>query len=546
MGIFIHLAISKSVTKEEWAKVYSETLQLVDNFPLAERRKVNVKGIETICLVPTKEREFIYGWNDEKVQVGWETVGDYTYLMSTAEDYFLPEDLVEKKEIDPEAGDAIYCMLPDYMLHKGKDQRFKHTYNLWGGKTQGEPYHMFLLSIACLIEDRLKEKAFIYGDITGGQCKKAVRMANEYLENKIEIPARCDMDRLFARVSKLELSNSEKLEVFETFYLGNQDEVFGEFITSHFSNEAQDIYWRKEFENTYVGSGGFTSTFEKYLGWGGNLKKLCDYVNCIDKEKNDLHEKFIICVMDAKLHLKEKDCRDTLKIDQNEERPYGIATLFAQFALAGAGNKKIDRYVPLEEIRTILVEAFHEKCDVNHIIDEYLAEEKRQQEHSIANKNASIEDFEKACATDASSVLNKIMDQSRQILQEEQEKYDINDDADFIYYEKGDTISPRYLDVLRDYFQFYQSTIAEERFVELMDKSAKERCEWIVEQNRSMLIRDIDWEKIFTDIEEHRESFERYYPMVRVALNSEGVSNLVKAIVLNDDFYEYCKNFSDK
>ena len=28
MGIYIYLAISKSVTKEEWEKVYGETLQL--------------------------------------------------------------------------------------------------------------------------------------------------------------------------------------------------------------------------------------------------------------------------------------------------------------------------------------------------------------------------------------------------------------------------------------------------------------------------------------------------------------------------------------
>ena len=34
MGIFIHMNISKSVTKREWKNVYEETLQLVKNFPL--------------------------------------------------------------------------------------------------------------------------------------------------------------------------------------------------------------------------------------------------------------------------------------------------------------------------------------------------------------------------------------------------------------------------------------------------------------------------------------------------------------------------------
>ena len=50
MGIFIHMSISKSVTKREWEGVYEETLQLVKAFLLAEKRKVECKGVETICL----------------------------------------------------------------------------------------------------------------------------------------------------------------------------------------------------------------------------------------------------------------------------------------------------------------------------------------------------------------------------------------------------------------------------------------------------------------------------------------------------------------
>lgn len=58
--------------------------------------------------------------------------------------------------------------LPAYMDYDWEEERFGCTY--WGAKTQGEPYHMYLLAIACLMEDRLGEKAFIYGDITQGQC----------------------------------------------------------------------------------------------------------------------------------------------------------------------------------------------------------------------------------------------------------------------------------------------------------------------------------------------------------------------------------------
>ena len=38
----------------------------------------------------------------------------------------------------------------------------------------------------CLIEDRLGKKAFVYGNITKGQCQKAVKLANEWLEKPID------------------------------------------------------------------------------------------------------------------------------------------------------------------------------------------------------------------------------------------------------------------------------------------------------------------------------------------------------------------------
>ena len=86
MGISIHISISHSVTKEEWTAVYLETLRLVEVFPFAERRKVSVRGIDTICLIPTREREDQHRWNNEKIRTGWFADGDYESLC-TAEDY---------------------------------------------------------------------------------------------------------------------------------------------------------------------------------------------------------------------------------------------------------------------------------------------------------------------------------------------------------------------------------------------------------------------------------------------------------------------------
>ena len=97
MGIHINMVISKSVTEEEWRQVYEETLQLIKHFPFAERRKVLIHGMETICLVPTEEREKMYRWSDGKPHLGWQTEGD-NQTLKTGEDYYLPRDLVKEDE----------------------------------------------------------------------------------------------------------------------------------------------------------------------------------------------------------------------------------------------------------------------------------------------------------------------------------------------------------------------------------------------------------------------------------------------------------------
>ena len=52
MGIFINMIISKSVTREEWEKVYEETLLLVKKFPFAEKRKIKIHNFIISGLPP--------------------------------------------------------------------------------------------------------------------------------------------------------------------------------------------------------------------------------------------------------------------------------------------------------------------------------------------------------------------------------------------------------------------------------------------------------------------------------------------------------------
>ena len=90
---------------------------------------------------------------------------------------------------------------------------------------------------------------------------------------------------------------------------------------------------------------------------GFDLQKLCEFVQFKDEqEKTETqYEAFVKLVMDAKLHIPEKNCVDIWGTGQDVETPYGIDFFIHQFRHGTSGNEKVDRYIPLEEIRMALL-----------------------------------------------------------------------------------------------------------------------------------------------------------------------------------------------
>lgn len=537
MGIFIFTAISKSVTEKEWEKVYKETLTLVEAFPFAERGVITYAGKDVVCAVRTKEREMSFGEPKER---GWCTTMDYNSL-DGAEEYFVPEKLVDDRMLNTSAGDAMMEALPAYMNYDSEDERFCQTYSIPGGKTQGCAYHMYLLSVACLIEDRLGEKAFVYGDITQGQCRKAVEMANQYLKKPIEIPARCETERLYRRIKKLPFDEIEQMDIFEHFYLGVRDERFYEFEREHFRKDVIQNYWKRNFEGSYIGTTEFQRDLKKYLSSGLGLTELCYLVSMKDKDGNVQYEKFIRSVMNAKLHIKEKNTEDYLDIQQDSEQPYGIGTLLAEFVFGSTHNPQVERYIPIEEIRAELKSGIGTEYDVDNCIDRYLEEEAAAPEIDISKWDDEGDELLELTDADMLKIFVQMKKQENDDLRKHKEQYEIAEYEDLLDYKNGCSVEPGLQDALRKSFSFYQETIMEARYQTLIKGTHEERCRYLIEQNRYLLLRDCEWMRIFSEIEKHPENYERYYPMVRVQISSIRLMHVVRAFVVNDELYELAK-----
>lgn len=162
MGCSIRLSISKRVSMAEWEKVYEESLILVRALPFYEVQEREFYGERLKCAVRTEERE-------REGRLGWYMTGDYNQLKGT-EGYFLPRYLSEEDV----AGENSQC------------------YQLWGNEVRSETGYFYLLAVTGLLEARLGEHVTVYRDAEAELYARAVKLANDCLEEYDGKPLRCD------------------------------------------------------------------------------------------------------------------------------------------------------------------------------------------------------------------------------------------------------------------------------------------------------------------------------------------------------------------
>ena len=520
MGIFIDLYLSKDVTDEEWAAVYEESLRLAEAFRLMDLQETEAYGSRLVCGIPSAEGD------REK---GWRAVGD-SVTFGMAEAQFFParlggllEEKRKRRSFLAAPADPLLAAAAGRTMLGWEDGRCMGSLHLWGNKTQGKAYHLYLLAIGCMVEDRLEGKACVDGDITLGQCRRAVRMATRCLDRPVRLPARCVPERLYRRIRALPLKKREVLNVFHYLYLGVADMEYGKYIREHFTEAEQAAFWKGEFRDLRIGSSGFASALRDYLNLGNSLEELCRYIRFTDRDGTEYYKPFVEAVMRSKVFLRKKDLRDCLEIDREEETPYSIYTLLAQFVLSGAKNYSVNRYIPPEEIRETLERFIGGYCDVGGIMAGFLKE---------------------AAKPEPSALLNDLMDKKVEAQRKKQEKYEICGYQELICYEPGDRIEPELEKECLKFFSFCQSLCGEDRFRQLMEGSARERNAFLVREGGRLFLMEKQWQEIFTRVERDRESFRRYYPMARVKLDDDA-RWAVLAWVTNDALYRHFAERTD-
>ena len=228
MGVYISLKILPDrISPDEWATFYDETVQFLKNSDL----RLIGPGKERIKLPQGEFERTIYSQTFEQVENGkhfWHICGDLTFY-GMGESFHLYRDLnhyqdrylfVRDADKDPvSAMDLHYDIVENVLreqLHEtehvegdppattGRKQdkygSLSAMARVFDEKTQGHPFHYYMLGVGMLAEDRFPSSAFVSGDIDRFQAEKARDKIRTILKRDVNLPLCANPDALLKRV----------------------------------------------------------------------------------------------------------------------------------------------------------------------------------------------------------------------------------------------------------------------------------------------------------------------------------------------------------
>lgn len=216
MGLTIRVTINpEAITAEQWAAVYQESLLLLQKFPVPLMRLVEETRHGQKCYVYTSEIVQGQDTSDEN----WRISGDLvSYQHGETFDLHRQKTREFRERRIDDDRDVLWADGAD--LHDPTG----NGYQLFGGKTQGYPYHLAVLAVAILLESRFPQRAFVFGDIERFQVEQMVQWANAVLETPVVEPVCFDGERLYHRLTALYSDPALVIARFKALFLGTAEE----------------------------------------------------------------------------------------------------------------------------------------------------------------------------------------------------------------------------------------------------------------------------------------------------------------------------------
>jgi len=207
MGIFINLYVNyQDISIERWEDVYRESLVLLERFPAPLVRLKAEKKDNHRRLVLTSTIIAGQGTDNEN----WKIVGD-SVSGQLAEGFGLHRIYSNCRHYNDQlSSDDILLVEEDAIRYSQCNGQ-----NLFGGKTQGYPYHLALLAVGMLLEARFPLAVHVSGDINKCQVQHMLQWSNAILDKPVTEPVCVDGERLYRRLNQLYADKSLVIKRFK-------------------------------------------------------------------------------------------------------------------------------------------------------------------------------------------------------------------------------------------------------------------------------------------------------------------------------------------
>jgi hypothetical protein len=346
MGVYIELKINPDIIKsDQWEKVYIESLGLIKAYDFMMFENQDRYGIEISVMRKAEER-----YKEDSSNRHWRVCGD---LISKkwAEGFSVYFDLnryINRFHTETSAKDILF----DYV------EESSNIFTVFSGKTQGYPYHLNILAIACLFESRFKGAALVRGDISREQAEIAVKWANGILEEQIKIPICVDENELIKRI-KDEYKGVEAVKLYNRLIIEEAKYFSATLFENYDYNDIKSWFREQLIHYTSPSQLGAIEMYIEWLNCNMQIEELYNIV-CINEDGPNFDViDFVKALCSTWIFIPIEDFKYLKLLEKTSEDPatvmYQFGNMFLDMTYMG---RKIKVYKSKEEV----IEIFNSIC----------------------------------------------------------------------------------------------------------------------------------------------------------------------------------------
>nr|VFK55235.1 MAG: hypothetical protein BECKTUN1418D_GA0071000_102912 [Candidatus Kentron sp. TUN] len=225
--------------------------------------------------------------------------------------------------------------------------------DLFGGKTQGYPYHLAILAVAILLETRFSDKCYLFGDIEPIQVGHMCHWVHKTLNTPLITPICLDGKRLYRRISALYEDPHHAIERFQVLFAGSEVEKFESLLRYAERQTVFDVFMEELGGYSSFNQYGAIQLVSKFLSATRNLEELIEIVLRIAEQGKKTEE----WNLEALLRML---CRHYLTFACEERKPLDVLdqdelitiddALSQAFMIAAGKPTKIDAYKKASDV----------------------------------------------------------------------------------------------------------------------------------------------------------------------------------------------------